>query len=123
MPAVDQFLSGEARVGETVPEKVAGLLEWKEGHEKRCEDRQNEIKGLLKEQAASIKWVGRFVIGLIVAFLAWCLLELYHLQTVRLAPAPIQAAPPTIIYAPPGAAPVVVNPVQGQAPQVPQAPP
>lgn len=115
MSADKTVLSGVTELGseKPLPERVASLESWAAGHDRRCEERQDEIKDLLKEQKSSLQWVGRSVVGLIVALLGWALAELYKAQTPHQAPP--AAAPPTIIYAPPGQPPVVVNPAPGQS--------
>lgn len=105
MPA-HAFVEEEDVDDRPVELKVQDLITWRNGHDKRCDERQGEMKKMIEGQS-------RLMLGMMVAVLAWSLVEVYRLSTTRSA-APAQ---PTIIYAPqaaPGAAPVVVNPVQTQ---------
>lgn len=122
--AVDRAASeGEHLEAKPIPERVQALETWAQEHSKQCEDGQAELKRLLGEQKSSIQWVGRSVAALVLSMLAWALLELYHQTRQAAAPAAAPAATqPIVIYAPPGQAPVVVNPVGGQPPSPAPAP-
>ena len=73
-----QQRTGGAEVSEPMGERVSSLEEWVKGHEALCAQRYGDLKDI-------VIWLVRGVFGLLIAIVAWLVVQLWNGNQARIA--------------------------------------
>lgn len=83
-----------ARGGETMGERMVAVEQWQDDHEERCAERQVSIGREIKGLKTDVGKLTNGAWGMVIALLAWALVQLYA-KLDHPAPAPPAAAAAT----------------------------